>query len=195
MSRNGTGTYTRTKYAEYLASEDWRERRRHLLAELDECGECHVPRWIAVIAYDQDLHVIHKHFNSLGFENPNDVRVLCARCHQEEMQGGKSSLHRLTVRKCVECGGPNWNPINEPTSEQSICPGCERNIFSPLDWWFSRELLKGFSNPREWREEHTDPVPLWEWMLREICIVAPVDEVLTALARIEDEQKGREVRK
>jgi hypothetical protein len=73
------------------------------------CNRCDLPRWLAVIAYDQDLHVHHRHYQNVGDERPEDLESLCKRCHEIETFG-RSRLRSVRAEKCPGCHGPNFDP-------------------------------------------------------------------------------------
>lgn len=62
-------------YAEYLRSDEWRERRkRHLEYAGNRCQLCN--------SAQQPLHVHHRTYERRGFERSADLVVLCAACHE-----------------------------------------------------------------------------------------------------------------
>jgi hypothetical protein len=93
---------TKTEYREYIASEEWRARRGEFLKAYSHCNRCSIPRWLAVVAYDQDLSVHHKSYARIGAELDDDLEPLCRRCHEIETFG-VSSLHQLQEAKCTYC--------------------------------------------------------------------------------------------
>ncbi len=61
-------------YAEYLQSDEWRERRRvTITAAGHRCQNC---------GKHDDLQVHHLTYERRGAEHPDDLRVLCSDCHQ-----------------------------------------------------------------------------------------------------------------
>lgn len=68
-------------YREYLASDRWREKRREALRvagyACDACG------WHGRGRGGLGLEVHHLDYARLGDELPEDLRVLCDRCHAE----------------------------------------------------------------------------------------------------------------
>jgi hypothetical protein len=95
---------TKTEYREYIASEEWRSRRRNFLETCGNyCKRCWIPRWLAVVAYDQDLNVHHKSYARLGGEElDEDLEPLCRRCHDIETFG-TSELHQPQCAQCTYC--------------------------------------------------------------------------------------------
>jgi HNH endonuclease len=85
---------TKTEYREYIASEAWQRRRREFLSQNQICNRCRLHRRLAVIAYDQDLHVHHRSYARVGAERDDDLEPLCKRCHELETFG-RSELHQV----------------------------------------------------------------------------------------------------
>jgi hypothetical protein len=103
----------KTDYRNYLASVSWRELREILIAERDGfCQRCNMPRWLAAILYDQDMHVHHLHYQSLGHECPDDVQILCRRCHDLETFG-RSDYPALKSSICTFCQVPHFDPYSD----------------------------------------------------------------------------------
>jgi 5-methylcytosine-specific restriction endonuclease McrA len=65
------------EYDRALASDRWRQLRTRVLAErgyaCERCGMTLTPL---------DLH--HLHYRTLGEETPDDVELLCHRCHDNQ---------------------------------------------------------------------------------------------------------------
>jgi hypothetical protein len=99
---------TKGEYKLYLSSAEWIARRSKFLQTWNYCNRCDLPRWLAIIAYDQDLHVHHRHYQSIGNERPEDLEGLCKRCHEIETFG-RSALRSIRPEKCAGCGGPNYD--------------------------------------------------------------------------------------
>lgn len=112
---------TKTEYRKYIASEDWRSRRKQFIEEMGSyCERCEIPRAIAVIAYDQDLNVHHKSYANLGNETQDDLAIVCRRCHEIETFGS-SELHEVAYRKCRACAGHIWGQYSEI---DGVCESC-----------------------------------------------------------------------
>lgn len=63
-------------YAEYLQSDGWKERRQRKLEQAGHrCQRCESR---------SRLHVHHLTYQRLGKEHPDDLMVLCHRCHAAE---------------------------------------------------------------------------------------------------------------
>lgn len=103
---------TKTDYANYLASEHWQALRKEMLTDIPACEKCSLPRWLAEIAYDQDLHVHHLSYANLGNEDCLDLQVLCRRCHEMETFG-RSELKAPKSANCSICRGTHWNYRSE----------------------------------------------------------------------------------
>jgi len=103
---------TKTEYREYIASEDWQQRRKEFLLQWGwECNRCGLPRELAIIAYDQDIHVHHRSYANLGSESYKDLEPLRRRCHDIETFGS-SNLHEPKKEDCIRCGLlTTWNRV------------------------------------------------------------------------------------
>jgi hypothetical protein len=100
---------TKTEHAEYLQTDHWRNLRKRFLADHDHCERCEMPRWLAAIAYDQDLHVHHKSYANRGNEwEICDLEALCRRCHDVE-SFGRSDLREVKYSRCSLCGDKHWD--------------------------------------------------------------------------------------
>ncbi len=85
---------TRLAYEDYLASSRWRHVRRQALARARwRCQNPACPddavRWltdveISEMAVPYPLEVHHLTYERLGHERPDDLLVLCERCHSVE---------------------------------------------------------------------------------------------------------------
>jgi hypothetical protein len=109
---------TKIEYREYIASADWQGRRKEFLATNNYCIRCEMPRWLAEIAYDQDLNVHHKSYANLGDEDWDDLEPLCRRCHEIE-KFGRSDLREPKSTICENCRVKHWDPYC------GFCPVCE----------------------------------------------------------------------
>lgn len=103
---------TKEEYRSYLNGPEWMARRKQFLSIWNSCNRCRVPRWLAIIAYDQDLNVHHRHYQSLGNERPEDLEALCKRCHEIDSLG-RSQLKAVRSEKCPGCWGPNFDPFSD----------------------------------------------------------------------------------
>jgi hypothetical protein len=112
---------TKSEYKKYLCSSHWKNLRKEFLKCSPDCYRCHLPRWLAVIAYDQDLHVHHITYENLGHELREDLEALCRRCHELETFGF-TELHRPSKAKCMYCGNETWNTV------ERICQFCEGTL-------------------------------------------------------------------
>jgi hypothetical protein len=98
----------KTEYRTYLNSSQWQKRRRVFLAKNDSCARCQIPRWLAEIAYNQDLNVHHISYANLGAESWDDLEPLCRRCHEVE-KFGRSDLRKPKNTVCNFCGSMHFN--------------------------------------------------------------------------------------
>jgi hypothetical protein len=121
---------TKTEYAQYIASPEWQEKRKEALALSDNrCFNCGMPRWLASIVYDQDLHVHHLNYQNVGNEQAEeDLQVLCRRCHEIETFG-RSSLKELKRTKCEKCYERHYDPYS------GRCSTCSR-LNDPPELYF-----------------------------------------------------------
>lgn len=108
---------TKTEHREYIASEKWQKRRKEYLLAMPICEKCELPRRLAIVAYDQDLHVHHKSYARVGAELDDDLQSLCRRCHEVETFGS-SSLHKVQSFECLECSEICFDRVDR------LCDGC-----------------------------------------------------------------------
>lgn len=74
------------EYRDYLESFEWHLKREAALARAaGKCQHCGATR---------DLEVDHKHYDSLGHEQPEDLRVLCIPCHDRADEVRRRMNHR-----------------------------------------------------------------------------------------------------
>lgn len=118
-------SHTKTEYREYIASEKWQKRRKAYLSWANSCERCCLPRWLAIVAYDQDLHVHHKSYGSIGSEPDEDLEPLCRRCHEIETFG-KSYLHRPKLYECEICQDETFD------GESKLCDFCRVFYFCQI---------------------------------------------------------------
>jgi len=64
------------KYREYLKSKEWSEIRNDIYQIRGKKCEC--------CGSVNDLHVHHLHYKNIFKEEPEDLVLLCADCHNEE---------------------------------------------------------------------------------------------------------------
>ena len=73
--------HTRMNYREYLLSKEWDFNSGRFIDRANgECQEC---------GANNNLHVHHKHYKTLGQERYEDVEVLCEKCHKSRHKGWK----------------------------------------------------------------------------------------------------------
>ena len=59
-------------YTTYMKSAEWREKSKMFREQAGCCEKC---------GYVGNLACHHKHYNTLGYEEREDIEVLCYRCH------------------------------------------------------------------------------------------------------------------
>jgi hypothetical protein len=100
---------TKTQYKAYLHSPDWQAKRADAIQWYGNiCARCEMPRWLAEIAYDQDLHVHHLTYANRGDEDMCDLEVLCRRCHELETFK-RTEIREVKAATCESCGDRHWN--------------------------------------------------------------------------------------
>lgn len=126
---------TKMEYAQYLQGPHWQELRKEAIDDAgSKCERCELPRWLAEISYDQDLHVHHKSYRSRGNEQPEDLEVLCRRCHEVETFG-RSELRAPKAAECEMCGETHWDYRSDR------CLSCRIPTGSPFfDSWVRENL-------------------------------------------------------
>lgn len=72
-------------YRAYLRSDEWHTRAEFfkLLADY-QCEQCGAPDDVEIL----DAH--HKHYDTIGREQPDDILVLCRRCHMAQPGHGEA---------------------------------------------------------------------------------------------------------
>lgn len=115
---------TKTEYASYLTTDHWRDIRTEMIEAWPFCEHCKMPRWLAEIAYDQDLHVHHLTYARIGCEEIEDLATLCRRCHEIETFG-RSELRAPKQAKCQLCMSTHWNYRSD------FCPTCVLVLMEP----------------------------------------------------------------
>jgi HNH endonuclease len=162
---------TKTEYREYLCSDAWQSTRKDFLFFHDKCNECHIPRWLAKIVYDQDLHVHHRNYKSLGDEIWDDLEALCRRCH-EMRTFGHSDIEPPKTFQCSICNEPCFDPYLNPP----LCLTC----------WHVQCLssLPAQSNTQ-------GDIPLWERLISVVFNKVKTDDIIDHLAWLEDRRAKR----
>lgn len=118
---------TKTEYKRYISGPYWQQRRKDFLILNDRCVGCGLPRWAAVLLYDQDLNVHHVSYTNLGAETDEDLRPLCRRCHEVETFG-HSVLQQAHSHECAVCGEVTCNPFEEACQVCIIEGACDARI-------------------------------------------------------------------
>ena len=93
----------RDKYNNHLRSLDWHISRKHALeAANHQCVSCRT---------DKNLTVHHRTYENLGYENLQDLEVLCKYCHQTRHEDEYGWKERMLRR-----GGKLWTrPVSPST--------------------------------------------------------------------------------
>lgn len=147
---------TKTEYKAYLQSPEWQKTRTTAITEAgSKCERCDLPRWLAEVLFDQDLHVHHKTYARKGAELLEDLEVLCRRCHEIETFK-RSELRAPKESKCGICGCRHWD-------YRAAC--CERCL--PL-LCLNEETYQKLGLP----DPASSGRPIWETLLREISCLA-----------------------
>lgn len=127
-----------TEYQQYLATPHWKARRKEHIERWPWCRKCYMPRWLAKVAYDQDLHAHHKTYANLGNEGPYDLQSLCRRCHDVETFG-RSDLREVKGHKCTSCQvSVTFDPYSDECEvcqawRQERCPPCSETVDLPRE--------------------------------------------------------------
>jgi len=140
----------KSEYAKYLQSNHWQSLRKEVLKHTSSCERCRLPRWLASVAYDQDLNVHHTSYANLGNEDWMDLQVLCRYCHEIETFG-RTDLRPVKSARCEMCGEIHYDVYAK------LCRTCER-VFNPPSLY---ELL----------ESGTADDPIIFYALDGICLI------------------------
>lgn len=106
------------EYQDYLKTPRWKELRTTAIFLHPECSRCHIPRWLALVAYGQDLNVHHFAYQWILTEYESTTLVpLCRRCHEIE-HAGSSEQVAPPSSKCLACDKLFWG------DGSTICEGC-----------------------------------------------------------------------
>lgn len=143
---------TKTSHREYLQSAHWKAKRAEAIEwYCGECNRCQMPRWLAEIVYDQDLHVHHRTYANKGAETMADLEVLCARCHEVETFG-RSELRQPKRALCEACLGAHWD------YRSHYCNVCEA-------------VRNGYSNAMSALESN------WQMAVSELAVLAVYEKI------------------
>lgn len=143
---------TKTEYREYIASEEWQQRRKEFLRFHPDCNRCGLPRSLAIIAYDQDLHVHHRNYGTIGCEKDDDLEPLCRRCHEVETFGS-SALHAPKKYKCEMCDECTFDSCGR------LCPACT---------FLLAFYVGGFSNFSQPFGPKGYEIPVWQMLVENV---------------------------
>ncbi len=71
-------------YSDYLNSKEWAEIRIELFTVRGKkCERC---------SSKKKLHVHHKHYKNIFHEEPEDLEILCSKCHEKEHKKPKPKV-------------------------------------------------------------------------------------------------------
>lgn len=129
-------TMNKQEYYEYLKSTEWKlwaysvKRKRGWTCEV-----CGIDNQEAKHRFHEELNVHHKNYKNLGREKPEDVLVLCARCHLDKHSGvdffGKfkdmkdEKIYPASYLSCKNCGaGSRIEVRNVDELFDWYCPEC-----------------------------------------------------------------------
>jgi 5-methylcytosine-specific restriction endonuclease McrA len=86
------------KYRAYLKSDEWKQLRAHLIARAHHlCERCH--------AHARILQLHHRHYRNIYHEQPEDIEVLCKKCHKiadAERKGMRKKRRRVRHRRVAK---------------------------------------------------------------------------------------------
>ncbi len=64
------------KYGEYINSSEWKKKSKALIESVGKCQKCGVHKYV------RKLSVHHLNYDNFGHERPEDLVVLCDKCHK-----------------------------------------------------------------------------------------------------------------
>lgn len=108
------------QYREYLGSLQWHAKREAaLLRSGRRCQSCGTLR---------DLEVHHKHYETFGHEKPEDLEVLCIRCHdQADEQRRRRNHHWAGMQTYAEKKyGEDWCSMDLHDLAEEFDDWCQR---------------------------------------------------------------------
>ena len=147
-----TSASMKADYQKYLQSSHWQKRRKCAIEDTGHmCEKCDMPRWLAQIAYQQDLNVHHLNYANLGHEEDCDLEVLCRRCHDIETFG-RSDFRAPKQAECTLCGNKHWNIYG---NYGEVCLSL-MSITEPLSLRF------------EYTNRNEGNCALWKYVVREL---------------------------
>ena len=96
-TRKGVKNDFRSKYKNYLQSDDWRKKREELFLERGKvCEKC---------GSKENIQVHHLRYRNLFNEKLEDLQVLCKPCHMEEHEideNNKKPKHNYRSKEIIE---------------------------------------------------------------------------------------------
>lgn len=128
---------TKTQYRAYLQGPEWQAKREEALEYYEErCNRCDMPRWLAEIAYDQDLNVHHVSYANQGYEPMDDLEVLCRRCHDLHTFK-RTEIREVKQAVCTACGDRHWN---YRCDRCVLCEALRTSFYATLNRLFQPDL-------------------------------------------------------
>lgn len=118
---------SKVKYEEYLQSDHWKAFASSIRTSRKVCNDCGLHemqsrRWLG-----QSLNVHHLTYERIGKEKPEDVVVLCLRCHlnrhQPESKLGDVIVQLAELKKMPEIG----------EGSRQVCASC--GVFGGLTYF------------------------------------------------------------
>jgi len=91
-------------YREYVASQEWRRRRRAYLRRYPGCSRCGMTSAEHKEQFDTALHVHHVSYARLGSELDDDLETLCKRCHDLEENSEYDPSEASADMRALELG-------------------------------------------------------------------------------------------
>jgi len=121
------------EYKEYLASPTWKRKREQALKRADyKCEECGMSKWT------RKLDVHHLDYDHFGNECPEDLIVLCEKCHkkadkQRERETANRNATKLEDARfygwAEKVYGEQWMLLDPENIYEEYCAWCEKR-----DW-------------------------------------------------------------
>jgi 5-methylcytosine-specific restriction endonuclease McrA len=105
-------------YAEYIQTYHWLQVAEETRMHRPHCEVCGMNRQWSRYFWGVDLNVHHKTYENLGNEKPEDLEVLCVRCHSE----------RHNLKPPPIFSAPKWTPEWRTLSERFAFPKAKKII-------------------------------------------------------------------
>lgn len=115
------------KYREVINSDEWKARRKRMLADIIGCERC------LLITEHLELH--HKHYRTLGNERDEDIEVLCNACHKQADLEREISVYDARYSAQVD----GW--ATKIYGEDWAIWKCVDDVSDEFDEWLERKGL------------------------------------------------------